>query len=300
MPARTRSHSSGPATRGPAKPKRGGGKVPPFPPTIPTTVVPPVPPVPPTTGPTGGKGKGTPSTASAVGDDLEKSATRIIRYLKTTIKLNENNYAEYIVRLTHTAWSAGWHPGLLDLEQLNPIPWDGDETKDTNQAKQHRREAFDVVSTQIDESLSTITLLVNSGDVKQLCQRIHNRFCNKSSGVVATLRHELSGMTMQSTGLTLERYVGACVVKQKALLAASRLTWSSSSEGDLCSTIIRGLLPEFKLIQFALGYENHGSQSFTKIFDKLTEFAVAEGILHLKRGRPATNLQIDFKPQKFV
>ena len=98
MPARTRSHSSGPSSRGPARPKRGGGKVPPFPPAVPPIIQPhpPPPTVPPTTGPRG-RGAGA-STAATVVNELEKYSTRLIRFLKTTVVLTEDNYADYIVR----------------------------------------------------------------------------------------------------------------------------------------------------------------------------------------------------------
>ena len=110
----------GPRARGAAAPRGGRkGGIPP-PPVVPSPIVPP-PVVPPPVVPPPAATKSKASAATLAVDEPDKFGAKIVRFLKTTIMLNENNY--YIVRLRHTAWSAGWNPALLDLDQFHPAPW---------------------------------------------------------------------------------------------------------------------------------------------------------------------------------
>ena len=246
--------------------------------------------------PTKGKGAAT-STGGASGGSSahQNSKTRIADLLKITIVLTPNNFSDYCARLKNAIFHAQWDPNLIDMDQAHPAQWNGNESKDSDEEKEHRREAYSVVFTQICDELDHFRTDATPGDVKELYKKIHSRFCIKTSGAIQELKTIWANTTMYSTGLPLEQYISLCVQRQNQLLLATVTAKSNDTAQDLCSTIVNGLLPEFEFVINRLSSKAAIKLTYAYVTKNIIDFASGKKLMQLKRNAPQAtqrNLQI--------
>jgi hypothetical protein len=213
--------------------------------------------------------------------------SRLSDILKTILVLDMENFSTYLQSLRDAQYHWNWDPDLIDLDQQDAVAWNGQEDKDSEDQKQHRREAFTALKTQITGSLSHIRTGVASGDVKQLFQNIYVRFCGSSSGTIQTLKKEFASMSMYSCGVPVEQFISDCITKQGELLLALGAVEDVASKQELCSTIIDGLLlPEFLSVRNKYQFKRPDQLLIGQLKPKVVEFARQNKLLTLRRGAP--------------
>ena len=181
------------------------------------------------------------------------------------------------------------------MAQSIAAPWNGSEAKDSDEQKQHRREAFAILYTQISDELDHFRTDITPGDPKQLYARFHARFCITTSGAIQEMKNEWSNTTMYSVGLPLEKYISLCVTRQKPLLLTTSTDVSVATRGDLCSTFVNGLLPEFDFVINKLSSKAPAKLTFDYVKKTITDFAAGKKLLQLKRNMPIVTRNLNMQ-----
>ena len=209
-----------------------------------------------------------------------------------TIPLKPTNWHEYLNALTLCIYHAGWSEHLIDIDQQDPTPWDRDESRDTREEKMHRRDAYAVVYTQIDEVLTHLREGVKHGDVKTLFGKIRRRFCVKDTGNVTKLRREFETTTMYNTGVAVERFIAIALQRQAHYLMTKGAVPTVETEQMLCSVIIQGLLPDFQFVKDQLSMLPLSAHTLDSVTEQINKFAASRSLMDVHKAAPKNQLSL--------
>jgi hypothetical protein len=217
-------------------------------------------------------------------------------YLKQiSILTGSKNFYTWNEELVNLEYYADWPPELLDIAQNEEEDWDpaDDESK---LEKSQRRQAFSVLRLTMAAHLKHLRTGITPGDCRGFYKKIFNRFCRLTTGAISGLKKELAAFTMVYSGLSVEMYAADLIQKHETLLKVQSIPESASTDNELASLFLNGLLkPEFAAIVTYISMQSVGTINFSNVQKSVTDFAMDNNILELKRGKAAAIFQISTK-----
>ena len=191
------------------------------------------------------------------------------------------------VKLTGADKFETWRKSMINIAQWREWP---DELLDINADKwdgtmsQARKEAYLVLNATIDESLKYLLEGVKFGDVEQAWRELCNRFNDLTTDHNQGRKiREFWGLTMETTGLPVDRFISKIREVAKSLRESGR----AIPEKDMCSVLLMGLLKDFHVVADAL--QNKKNVNFTTICERVLKYA-KDNNLELKTFKPAKKM----------
>ena len=89
--------------------------------------------------------------------------------------LGNQNFIEWNEELTNVQYYGSWKEEIIDINQTDPNPWDGNEDGNAKD-KRDRRDAFALIRLTTSTEYKHLLSGSRPGDAKDLYQRLFNRF----------------------------------------------------------------------------------------------------------------------------
>ena len=147
------------------------------------------------------------------GSNKKRTGLPKVEYNKL-VNLSLTNFDEYKISIYNLGYSRKWpecfsQPSAKDLT----IEWDGSDNEDGDV----RREAFLVLYNTIPLELKYMVRQARSGDVMGIWSVLYDRFLHVTSDQVKTMVNEWNMLSMDTSGLTVDKFVSLIAQKSQAL-----------------------------------------------------------------------------------
>jgi hypothetical protein len=216
------------------------------------------------------------------------------------IHLDQDNFQEWQFSLVAVQYFARWDPEILDIDGTSgAASWDGTEETDVKTAGD-RRNAYSVMRMRIKEVLHYLLEDIMPGDARALFARLKKRYCSMTTGAISALTTTVNNLSMENTGLSVEPFGYKVQTKFKHLLVVTNRAAGPSSQVEMVSIFLKGLLsPEFDTIKLYISMMKVSlKQNYLDIVQAVINFAQDQGYMALTRGKGARVMLIRDPPTR--
>jgi hypothetical protein len=218
-----------------------------------------------------------------------ESKKLIQEYSKLLPMLTGENFFTWNQDLRDLQYYAEWDADIIDMEQVDPNGWDGQEENDAK-VKLGRRTAHAVIKMKLSRDVKHLALNVRPGDAKGLYRNIFRRFCRLTPGAVQTMREEIRSYKMERSGLTVEPWMTKIQEKFQLLMKIEKRDFNDASKRELIGLILNGaLVPEFTPVIMTLKMRKINNLTLEETQEAILDFAMDFGVLEVTRGTQGGN-----------